>query len=64
MKIDVEGFEAHVVAGALKMFTQSPPLVVTMEYFADMIDNAGGQLVRSKGMQMTHALYHDQCSGV
>jgi len=52
------------VAGALKMFTQSPPLVVTMEYFADMIDNAGGQLVRSKGMQMTHALYHDQCSGV
>ena len=41
MKIDVEGFEAHVVAGGLKMFAQSPPPVVTMEYFADIIDSAG-----------------------
>jgi FkbM family methyltransferase len=41
MKIDVEGFEPYVVAGGHRMFTQSPPKVLILEFAPHFIQRAG-----------------------
>ena len=57
MKIDVEGAEAHVIAGATETLRRTNPLVVFESWIFEQSDNAGDRAVFDQLAALDYAFY-------